>query len=109
LELWLFRQLLGYPQTQLRNVEIDFGKSKFCAVGFATRWDGGSMSGRRFVSYAAKPIITLAAKTRNSIPHGKILLLGAFAPLLVGIAVPILFRADVPSVTANSTLNPIAI
>jgi len=63
------------------------------------------MSGRRFVSYAAKPIITLAAKTRNSIPHGKILLLGAFAPLLVGIAVPILFRADVPSVTANSTLN----
>jgi hypothetical protein len=59
------------------------------------------MSGRRFVSYVAKPIITLAAKMRN--PHGKILLLGAF--LLVGIAVPILFRADVPSVTANGTLN----
>jgi hypothetical protein len=82
------------------------------APGFATRSGdigfGGSMSGRRmrrFVSDTAKPIIPLAAKATNSVPHGKILFLGAFAPLLVGVAVPILFRADMPSVAANSTLN----
>jgi len=65
---------------------------------------GGRRVGR-LVSDAAKPIITLAAKAANSIPHRKILFLGAFAPLLVGIAGPILFRANMPSLTANGTLN----
>ncbi len=62
------------------------------------------MSGRqvrRPVSDTAKPIIPLAANATNSVP----LFLGAFAPLLVVVAVPILFRADMPSVAANSTLN----
>ena len=108
LKFWLFRQLLGYPQTQLRNVEIGFGKSKFHSAGFVTRWGGGSMSGRQvrhFVSDTTKPIIPLVAKAINLIPYGKILFLAAFAPLLASIAVPILFRANLPSVTVNSTLN----
>ena len=66
------------------------------------------MSGRqvrRPVSDTAKPIIPLAANATNSVPHSKILFLGAFAPLLVVVAVPILFRADMPLVAANSTLN----
>jgi hypothetical protein len=106
------RRLLGYPQPQLRNVEFEFGKSRFCISGFATRSGdigfGGSMSGRRVrrpVSDTAKPIILLAANATNSVRHSKILFLGAFAPLLLVVAVPILFRADIPSVAANSTLN----
>lgn len=108
LKFWLFRQLFGYPQTQLRNVEIDFGKSTFRSAGFATRWGGGSMSGqqvRHFVSDTTKAIIPLAAKARNLILYGKILFLAAFALLLSGIALPILFRANLPSATVNSTLN----
>jgi hypothetical protein len=46
-----------------------------------------------------------AAKATNSVLAGKILLLGAFAALLVVVAVPILFRVDVPAVAANSTLR----
>jgi hypothetical protein len=38
-------------------------------------------------------------------PFSKILFLGAFASSLVVVAVPILFRADMQSVTANRTLN----
>ena len=38
-------------------------------------------------------------------PFSKILFLGAFASLLVVVAVPILFRADMQSVAANRTLN----
>ena len=66
------------------------------------------MSGRQvkhFVSDTTKPIIPLAAKATNMIPYGKILFLAAFAPLLAGIAVPMLFRASLPSVTVNSALN----
>ena len=62
------------------------------------------MSGRlrRPVSDAAKPIIPLAATATNSVPHSKNLFLGALAPLIVVVAVSILFRAGMP---ANSTLN----
>jgi hypothetical protein len=62
------------------------------------------MSGRqvrRPVSDTAKPIVPLAANATNSVPHSKILFLGAFAPLVVVVAVPILFRVDMPSVAVN--------
>jgi hypothetical protein len=60
---------------------------------------------RRAVSDTAQIIITFAANAANSIPYSKILLLEAFAALLVVVAVPTLFRADTPSVAANSTLK----
>lgn len=66
------------------------------------------MSGRRArrpVSDAAESVIQFAAKAANSTPRSKILLLGAFAALSVIVAVPILFRADTPSVAADSTLK----
>ena len=96
------------PNCVMLNLNLDY--LDFALVVSRTRsgdlrvWKG-SMSGleseRRPVSNTAKPIIPLAANATNSVP----LFLGAFAPLLVVEAVPILFRADMPSVAANSTLN----
>jgi hypothetical protein len=65
---------------------------------------------RRSVSDAAETVISFATKATNSVPHSKILLLGAFAALLfsgafallVVVAVPILSRADMPP---NRTLK----
>jgi hypothetical protein len=65
------------------------------------------MGGRRVsrpVSDAAKTLIPLAGGA-TSYPHLKIPSLGAFATLLVVVAAPILFRANMPSVAANSTLK----
>lgn len=56
------------------------------------------------VSDPAKPSYPFAATAAKLVPHSK-LVLGVFAPLLVVVAVPILFRADMPSVATNSTLN----
>src|SRR5262249_23510440 len=61
---------------------------------------GGSMGDRR-VSDAAKTLIPLAARAASF----KIPFLGALPTLLVVVAAPILFRANMPSVTANSTLK----
>jgi hypothetical protein len=72
---------------------LDFA-SVVLRLARGTQGFGGSMSGRPFAAYAT-----------SSVPHGKILLLGAFAALLVVVAVPILFRVDVPAVAANSTLK----
>ena len=69
---------------------------------------------RRTVSDAAETIIPFAANATNSVPHSKILhlrvfaallFLGAFAALLVVVAVPILSRADMPPVPTSSTLK----
>jgi hypothetical protein len=91
-------------------LEFEFGKSIYIS-GFATRSGdlgfGGSMGGwrvRRPVSGAAKTLIPLAAKA-TSCPHFKIPFLVVFATLLVVLAAPILFRANIPSVTADSTLK----
>src|SRR5262249_56391054 len=71
---------------------------------FATRSSDmglrGSMGDRR-VSYAAKALIPLAAKATSL----KIPFLGVLPTLLVVVAAPILFRANMPSVAANSTLK----
>jgi len=106
------RRLRGYPQAQLRDVEFGFGKSRFCISGFATRPGdarfGDSVSARRArrpVSDMAKPIMLIAVNSTNSISHSKIRFLGASALLVAVAAVPISFRADRPSVKANSTLN----
>ena len=91
-------------------LEFEFGQSIYIS-GFATRSGdmgfGGSMGGRRVrghVSDAAKTLIPLAGKA-TSYPYLKIPFLGAFATLLVVVAAPILFRANMPSVAANSTLK----
>src|SRR5262249_17581607 len=60
----------------------------------------GSMGDRR-VSYAAKALIRLAVKATSL----KIPFLGVLPTLLVVVAAPILFRANMPSVAANSTLK----
>jgi hypothetical protein len=60
---------------------------------------------RRLVSDTAETVIPLVANATSSVPRSKILFLGAFAPLLVAVAVPTLFLADMPSVATNSTLN----
>jgi hypothetical protein len=65
---------------------------------------------RRSVSDAAETVISFATKAISSVPHSKILLLGAFAALLfsgafallVVVVVPILSRADMPP---NRTLR----
>jgi hypothetical protein len=57
--------------------------------------------GDRRVSDAAKALIPLAAKATSF----KIPFLGALPTLLVVVAAPILFRANMPSVAANSTLK----
>lgn len=60
------------------------------------------MSGRRVRHPAgAETLISLTAKTSSG-RHFKI---GALATLLAVAAVPVLFRADMPSVAANSTLK----
>lgn len=66
---------------------------------------GGSMSGRRVSPFSetAEIACRLAAKATNSIANNKILLLGAFAPLVVTVAMFV--RADVPSLAAKGTLN----
>jgi hypothetical protein len=46
-----------------------------------------------------------AVKATNSVPQGKILLLGALAVFLLVVTVPILFRVDMPTAAANSTLK----
>ena len=107
----LMRRLLGYPQRQLRNVEFGSENLDF-ASDFATRSGdtgfGGSMSCRQLrhpVLDAINSIITLAANATNLVPNSKILFLGAFAPILVIAALPILFRADTPTVQTSSTLS----
>jgi hypothetical protein len=94
----------------LRNVEFGFGESRFSSLVSSTRSGeirfGGSMSGaRRPVSDTAEIIMHFAANSADLVPRRKILVLGAFAPLLVVAAVSVFFRADVPSVEAYSTLN----
>jgi hypothetical protein len=64
------------------------------------------MSGRRvrrLILDSAETVIAFAADATNSIANRKLLFLGALAPLVV--AIPILFRADVPSVAAKGTLS----
>lgn len=64
------------------------------------------MSGRRvgrLVAVVAETVIRFAANATNSVQYGKIL--PAFAALLVVVAVPILFRVDIPSVAANTILK----
>lgn len=61
-------------------------------------------------SDAAETVIPIAADAANSIGRRNIgrrniLRLGAVAALLVVVAVPLLFEADIPSVAANSTLK----
>src|SRR5262249_15509182 len=66
------------------------------------RWQmglGGSM--RRWLR---RPVNPLVGGTARVVPHRKTPFLGLFAPLLVVIALP-LFRTDIPSAAANSTLN----
>jgi hypothetical protein len=75
------------------------------------------MSRRRarcLVSDAAETVISFATNATNSVPHNKILLLrsfaallflGAFAAVLVVVGGPILSRADMPPVSANSILR----
>jgi hypothetical protein len=61
---------------------------------------------RRPLSATAEAVIPFAANAINSFPHRKVLLLGAsLAALPVGVAVPIVFRADRPPVAASSTLK----
>ncbi len=63
------------------------------------------MSGRRErrpSSDTAESLMPLAADGTNSLPHSKILLLGAFAGLLMVVAVPILFGLPV---AAHSSLK----
>lgn len=55
--------------------------------------------------WRGKTVVAFAANATNSVPHGKILISGAFAGLLMGVAGPVLFRADVPPAAANSTLK----
>jgi hypothetical protein len=55
--------------------------------------------------WVRRPVNPLAGSTARLVAHRKIAFLGLFAPLLVVIAVPILFRNDMTSVAANSTLN----
>ena len=57
------------------------------------------------VTETAKSIIPFAANATKSVPRSKVLFLGMFAPLLAAVAVQILFRADMPSITADGTLN----
>jgi hypothetical protein len=66
------------------------------------------MSGQRVrlaVLESAETAIRFAANATSAIWHSKFLLLGALAALLVLAAVPILSRADMPSVAANGTLT----
>jgi hypothetical protein len=66
------------------------------------------MSGRRArfpVSDTTAIVIRFAARAANSVPHSKILISGALAALLVVVAVPILFRVDMPPVAASSPLK----
>jgi len=113
LKVWAFRRLLGYPQTELRNVEFRFGESRFSHSVSPTRSGeigfggsrGWSASEGRPVLDMAEIIMTFAANARYLVPRSKILFLGAFAPLLVVAATSIFFRADVPSVKAYGTLN----
>jgi hypothetical protein len=89
----------------LHNVEFGFGKSRFSHQWFRNSL-GGSMSGRRarrLILDSAETVIAFAADATNSIANRKLLFLGALAPLVV--AIPILFRADVPSVAAKGTLS----
>ncbi len=60
---------------------------------------------RRPVSNTAETVVPIAANATGPVPHSKILLLGAFAASLVVGAVPILLRAEMPSVRADSTLK----
>src|SRR5262245_17728415 len=57
------------------------------------------------VTEIAKSIILFAANATKSVPRSKVLFLGMFALLLAAVAVQILFRADMPSITADGTLN----
>src|SRR5580704_13418250 len=63
------------------------------------------MSGQRPISGTAETVIPFAPNATHSVRNSKILLLVTFAALLVLVAVPILFRADMPLVTASSTLK----
>lgn len=66
------------------------------------------MSGRgvrRSGSETAESVIRLAANARKSLPRSKILLSGAFAGLVVAVALPALFVAGVPPVAADGTLK----
>jgi hypothetical protein len=67
-----------------------------------------SMSGRRVrqtVLDAAETIVSFAVSATKSLLRSKILLSGAFAVLLLLVAIPILFEADMPPVAADGTLK----
>jgi hypothetical protein len=66
------------------------------------------MSGRRvgrLVSDTAESVIAFAADAANSVQSTAVLLFAAFATLLAVAAIPILIRADMPSVGVNSILK----
>jgi hypothetical protein len=63
----------------------------------------GSRRVRHLVSNTVGTVTLFVANATNLVPHRKILL--AFAAVVVIASVPMLFRADVPSVAANSTLK----
>jgi hypothetical protein len=66
------------------------------------------MSGRRVrqtVLDAAETIVLFAVNATKSLLRSKILLSGAFAVLLLLVAIPILFEADMPPVAADGTLK----
>lgn len=60
---------------------------------------------QRPVSEAAESVLKFAAKATRSLPRTKILLSGAFATLIVALAVPALFEAGIPPVAADGTLK----
>jgi hypothetical protein len=105
------RRLPGYPQTRLPLLSLDLENLDFATVRLRLARDrrfAAWMSDQRVktpVAEKARPIMPPAAKATNPVPPGKILCLGALAPLLVVAAVPVLFRANVNAVEANSTLN----
>jgi hypothetical protein len=61
--------------------------------------------GRRPVLDSAGTVIAFVANATNSVLRSKMLLLGALAALFAVAAIPILSRADMPTVAANSTLK----
>lgn len=65
----------------------------------------GGQRVRHAVSVVAETVIAFATKATHSIPHRRVLLLGAPAALLVAVAVPILSFADLPSGPATGTLK----
>ena len=56
---------------------------------------------KRPVSDTAETVAPSGARATKSIPYRKIVLFGAFVPLAVVVAAPLMFHADAPPVAAN--------